>query len=62
MKKKEGEKVKEYQVSFRIKGMLHSYIVDARDARHARQLIKKSSPYPELITDLKAERYYQEWN
>lgn len=54
--------MKEYQVSFRIKGMLHSYVVDAGNARHARQLVKKSCPYPELITDLKVERYYREWN
>ena len=53
--------MKEYQVSFYINDMYHCYIIDAENESHAKRRVLKESPYPELITNLTAERYYPEW-
>lgn len=54
--------MKEYQVSYYIGKMFHTYIVDAKDEADARERVIKSSYYPELISELKAVRYFREWN
>lgn len=52
----------EYQVSYCIRSMFHTYIIEAENEEQARLKVLKSAPYPELLRDLKIMRYYPEWN
>lgn len=54
--------MKDYQVSYMIGSMYHSYILEAESEEHAREKVLKQSYYPEAIRDLKVTRYYPEWN
>ena len=52
----------EYQVSYCIGEMFHSYVIDAKDEDDAQQKVIKSSYHPELISGLKVKRHFPEWN
>lgn len=54
--------MKDYQVSYMSGSMYHSYILEAKSEDHAREKVLKSTYHPELIRELKVERYYPEWN
>lgn len=54
--------MKEYQVSYFLGDMYHSYCIDADSEEQARFKVLKSLWYPELLRELKIERYYREWN
>ena len=54
--------MQEYRVSYNIRGMYHSYIITAKDEEEAKAKALRTAPHPELIANLTAERYFQEWN
>ena len=54
--------MKEYRVSYLIRDMYHTYIIKAESEDQAKEKVLNSAYYPELIRELKAERYYPEWN
>ena len=54
--------MKDYQVSYCIGSMFHTYIIEAENEEQARIKLMKSAPYPELLQDIKIERRYTDWN
>ena len=54
--------MKEYRVSYYLGNMYHEYIIDAESEDRAKEKVVSRSYYPESIRELKAERYYPEWN
>lgn len=54
--------MKEYRVSYYIGKMYHSYVIDAESEDEAKRKVLRNAYYPELISELKAERYFPEWN
>lgn len=54
--------MKEYQVSFCIGSMYHSFIIEAESEKQARAKVLKQSYHPEAIRELKITRHYPEWN
>ena len=52
----------DYQVSYYIGDMYHSYVVEAKDEEHAQAKVEKSAPRPELIKWVGVELWFAEWN
>ena len=53
-----------YSVSFKLAGMLHSYLVEAENEFCAIQKVLEKIPHlsRSVFHDFKIERYKQEWN
>jgi len=54
--------MKDYQVSYYLGDMYHAYVINARNEDEVVKKVMTRQYYPELLHDLKVERYYQEWN
>lgn len=55
--------MKEYEVSYYLHDMYHSYIVDADNEAEAitKALSRLNSRSKEIMHDFKVERYYRPW-
>lgn len=56
--------MKDWQVSYCLRNMLHQYIIEAENYFEAHQKVLSSIPKTsqDAFNDLKIERYYQKWN
>jgi len=54
--------MKTFQVSYKLAGALHSYLVDANTEFEAIQKVLSSIYCESIFHDFKIERYREEWN
>ncbi len=54
--------MKDYRVSFQIGTIYHSFVITAESEDDAKAKVLRTAYHPELITNLTAERFFQEWN
>lgn len=56
--------MKEYQVSYYLRGMYYAYVVGAENEYEAIQKVLNGLPEgsKQIFNDFKISRYYQEWN